>query len=190
MSSISKPVAQASLKSFQSPEDDELAREEQALEEQHRQLMLADATLNLDFSLAHGSTSSVKSHHDMSQDVSLDYSHRAPPVNKGKGRAKTLTTDKTINNNGDIPLAVMPSIPPRTAVVITKTTFPSVAKPPQLLPEESIATLTDAERAMTVEEWIRHEMDRQYKRLQSDGRQKIDAFKARAVEVARTIEQL
>jgi hypothetical protein len=43
---------------------------------------------------------------------------------------------------------------------------------------------------MTVEQWVRHAMDRQYEQLKSDGRQQIDAFKSRAIEVAKQIQSL
>ncbi|KAF8582583.1 hypothetical protein K439DRAFT_1635237 [Ramaria rubella] len=83
-----------------------------------------------------------------------------------------------------------PSTPPPCIAPIAKSTFPSVVKFPQLVPDDTITSLSEAERAMTVEQWIRHEMDHQYERLKSDGRQKIDAFKARALEVAKQIETL
>lgn len=50
--------------------------------------------------------------------------------------------------------------------------------------------LTDAERSMTVEQWIRAEMERQYEILKSHGRSQIEAFKSQALEVAKRIEQL
>ncbi|GJJ10503.1 hypothetical protein Clacol_004729 [Clathrus columnatus] len=51
-------------------------------------------------------------------------------------------------------------------------------------------TLTEAERAMTVEQWIRAEMERQYELLKTHGRSRIEAFKLQASETAKRIEQL
>lgn len=148
--------------SFQSPEEQEFAREEQALEDQARQLMLVDTTLA----------------HELTEGMSPGNSQRvSSPVDKGKGKGKAET-----------PIAATLSTPRTTP--IAKATLPCVEKFPQLLPEDCFVALTEAERAMTVEQWVRHEMDRQYERMKSDGRQKIDTFKARAIEVAQQIERL
>ena len=50
--------------------------------------------------------------------------------------------------------------------------------------------LTEEERTMTVEQWIRHEIEVQYERLKQDGEMKIRLFKERAEEVRRQIEAL
>jgi hypothetical protein len=52
------------------------------------------------------------------------------------------------------------------------------------------AHLTEEERAMTVEQWIRQEIGVQYERLRRDGEMKIRLFKERAEEVRREIEAL
>lgn len=52
------------------------------------------------------------------------------------------------------------------------------------------AQLSPAERAMTVEQWIRHEMERQAAQLRADGEKRIEAFQMRAEEVRRRIEAL
>jgi hypothetical protein len=52
------------------------------------------------------------------------------------------------------------------------------------------AQLTEQERTMTVEQWIRHEIEVQYERLKQDGEMKIRLFKERAEEVRRQIEAL
>ncbi|KAF8531326.1 hypothetical protein JB92DRAFT_2851424 [Gautieria morchelliformis] len=185
--SVSPAVALPLSKSFQSPEDEEFAREEQALEEQARQLMLTDATFSLASSLPHEEKSDiVKSQREVVQDTDP---HSAPSVNKGKGKAKASTGEDYMITNADAPPITTPMTPPRAAP-IAKPAVSSVVKFPQLLPEDSLTTLTEAERAMTVEQWVRHAMDRQYEQLKSDGRQKIDAFKARAVEVAKQIQSL
>ncbi|KAH9053199.1 hypothetical protein EDB87DRAFT_285993 [Lactarius vividus] len=50
--------------------------------------------------------------------------------------------------------------------------------------------LTEEERSMTVEEWIRQEIEVHYERLRRDGEMKIKLFKDRAEEVRRQIESL
>ncbi|KAF8271868.1 hypothetical protein EI94DRAFT_1719680 [Lactarius quietus] len=50
--------------------------------------------------------------------------------------------------------------------------------------------LTEEERLMTVEEWIRQEIEVHYEHLRRDGETKIRLFKARAEEVRRQIESL
>ncbi|KAH8110315.1 hypothetical protein DFH11DRAFT_799887 [Phellopilus nigrolimitatus] len=57
-------------------------------------------------------------------------------------------------------------------------------------PLEHTARLTDAERTLTVEQWIRHEMERQYEQLRVDGERRIEAFKTMAAEVRMRIEAL
>ena len=52
------------------------------------------------------------------------------------------------------------------------------------------AQLTEEERMMTVEQWIRREIEAQYERLKRDGEEKIRLFKERAEEVRRQIEAL
>ena len=50
--------------------------------------------------------------------------------------------------------------------------------------------LAEEERTMTVEQWIRQEIELQYERLRRDGEMKIRLFKERAEEVRRQIEAL
>ncbi len=52
------------------------------------------------------------------------------------------------------------------------------------------AQLTEEERLMTVEQWIRLEIEVQYERLKRDGEAKIRLFKERAEEVRRQVEAL
>lgn len=53
-----------------------------------------------------------------------------------------------------------------------------------------IDVLTEAELDMTVEEWIRHEMDIQYNRFKADGERMIKDFQHSADEARRTIESM
>ena len=54
----------------------------------------------------------------------------------------------------------------------------------------SAQQLTEEERMMTVEQWIRQEIEVQYERLRRDGELKIRMFKERAEEVRRQVEAL
>jgi hypothetical protein len=61
----------------------------------------------------------------------------------------------------------------------------------ETLPERAnSAQLAEEERMMTVEQWIRREIEVQYERLKRDGETKIRLFKERAEEVRRQIEAL
>ncbi len=50
--------------------------------------------------------------------------------------------------------------------------------------------LSEAERAMTVEEYIRYEMTRELEHLRLDGQRTIETFRAHAAEVRARIEAL
>lgn len=82
-----------------------------------------------------------------------------------------------------------PSPPPAPP---TKATTPE----PQILPALSripylpFQTLTDAELDMTVEEWIRYQMEIEYDKLKRDGERELTRFKARAEEARKIIESL
>lgn len=54
----------------------------------------------------------------------------------------------------------------------------------------STQQLTEEERMMTVEQWIRQEIEVEYERLKRDGETKIRLFKERAEEVRRQVEAL
>jgi hypothetical protein len=98
----------------------------------------------------------------------------------------------TIGKAASVPKSSTPPPPPPPASNhISPLVDPPLVEPPRpLLTENTITVLTEEERAMTVEQWIRHEMDRHYELLKNDGRRKIDAFKERAAEIARHIESL
>lgn len=92
-----------------------------------------------------------------------------PPASPSAAANEKETTTNTNTNTN--PLALF---------------IPPLASAPLALAQ----ALTDAERAMTVEQWIRHEMDVQYAALQHDGEARIAAFRAAAEEVRRQIEAL
>jgi hypothetical protein len=70
--------------------------------------------------------------------------------------------------------------------------FPGLAIPRPLMEEDrvEIPPLTEAEKSMTVEEWIRAEMQRQFEKLQLDGEMAIERFRLRAQEVRQRISAL
>jgi hypothetical protein len=71
------------------------------------------------------------------------------------------------------------------------TDFPSIFIPP--LATASIVkfdSMTEAQKDMTVEQWIRGEIEMQYEQFKADGMRKITTFIERAAEVRRAIQVL
>ncbi|KAG6879930.1 hypothetical protein C0992_009285 [Termitomyces sp. T32_za158] len=58
------------------------------------------------------------------------------------------------------------------------------------LPFKHVQSLTDAELDMTVEEWIRYQMEMEYDKFKRDGEREIGRFKRKAEEVREVIERL
>ncbi|RPD65598.1 hypothetical protein L226DRAFT_609580 [Lentinus tigrinus ALCF2SS1-7] len=56
------------------------------------------------------------------------------------------------------------------------------------LPIEKLASLTEEETEMTLEQYIRREMEIQYAQLKADGERRIDEFKQKAIETKKLIE--
>lgn len=50
--------------------------------------------------------------------------------------------------------------------------------------------LTEEERAMTVEQWLRHEIETQYEELKREGERRIKEFREQAEEKRKRIEAL
>lgn len=69
---------------------------------------------------------------------------------------------------------------------------PSIVLLPPLskLPFAPLQNLTDAELDMTVEEWIRYQMEVEYDKFRRDGERELGRFKRRAEEVRAIIEAL
>lgn len=59
-----------------------------------------------------------------------------------------------------------------------------------LAPLSKLTSLTEEESAMTVEQWIAREIERQYESFKADAEQKIQDFRARAADARRRIEEL
>lgn len=90
------------------------------------------------------------------------------------------------------PTVKTPSPPSPPPAPPTKATTPE----PQILPALSripylpLQALTEAELDMTVEEWIRYQMEIEYDKLKRDGERELARFKARAEEARMIIESL
>ncbi|TFK90325.1 hypothetical protein K466DRAFT_517314 [Polyporus arcularius HHB13444] len=56
------------------------------------------------------------------------------------------------------------------------------------MPIEKLSSLTEEETEMTLEQYIRREMEIQYAQLKADGERRIDEFKRKAAETKRLIE--
>ncbi|KAF8075170.1 hypothetical protein FPV67DRAFT_618878 [Lyophyllum atratum] len=72
------------------------------------------------------------------------------------------------------------------APAAVKLPIPALSK----LPFTPLQNLTDAELDMTVEEWIRYQMEVEYDKFRRDGERELGRFKKRAEEVRGAIEQL
>lgn len=59
-----------------------------------------------------------------------------------------------------------------------------------LLPMSKLTSLTEEERAMTVEQWIGREIERQHQQFKEDAERKIEEFREQAAESRRKIEAL
>jgi len=153
-------------------DDDDMAREEEALEAQAEELMRAEASINPVFQ-----------------------AEQLPNPSPVEPSTHTSHIRKSSNDLPSERLEVADRVASSPAVVSSTEVRQDInehlaGSPNGLLQLSNIPTLTEAERSMTVEGWVRHEMDKEFERLKIDGRQKIDAFIARAAEVARQIENL
>ncbi|TDL24666.1 BIR-domain-containing protein [Rickenella mellea] len=99
----------------------------------------------------------------------------------------------------DLSEPATPLDPPVVENIATPIEYADIAPPesPALFvpplasfPMRQISGLSEEERSMTVEQWIRYEMDLQYEQLKRDGERRIEAFKQRAAEVRLRIEAL
>ena len=79
-----------------------------------------------------------------------------------------------------------PSPPPTKATTPEPQIMPALSRIPYL----PLQAVTDAELDMTVEEWIRYQMEIEYDKLKRDGERELARFKARAEEARMIIESL
>jgi hypothetical protein len=78
------------------------------------------------------------------------------------------------------------SSPPHLPTSLPLSQSPELSTIPSLRPE----TLTPEERCLTVEQWIRREIENSYEQLMQDGKKQISLFSGRAREVRQIIEAL
>jgi hypothetical protein len=64
--------------------------------------------------------------------------------------------------------------------------FPALSK----LPFIPITTLSEAELDMTVEDWIRYQMDAEFDKLRRDGERELERFRKKAEDTRKIIESL
>lgn len=92
------------------------------------------------------------------------------------------------------PDATLPETQP-TTLIVDATAGAAVAEPLYLpplsrLPFMPLQTLSEAELEMTVEEWIRYQIEVEQDRFKRDGERELERFKKRAEEVRNVIEGL
>jgi hypothetical protein len=86
----------------------------------------------------------------------------------------------------------LPQTPPKVIFPLKAAPSTTVELIPALskLPSIPLHTLTEAELDMTVEDWIRYQMDVEYDKFRRDGERELQRFRNQAEEVRKTIEGL
>ena len=80
--------------------------------------------------------------------------------------------------------------PPQKTVSISTVVEPPLVPSLSKLPFIPFHTLSEAELDMTVEEWIRYQMDVEYDKFRRDGERELQRFRNQAEEVRKVIEGL
>ena len=103
-------------------------------------------------------------------------------------------TNKHVDTAPSTPQRSLPQTPPKKVITSPPKALPSttVELIPALskLPSIPLHTLTEAELDMTVEEWIRYQMDVEYDKFRRDGERELQRFRNQAEEVRKAIEGL
>jgi hypothetical protein len=103
-------------------------------------------------------------------------------------------TNNHVDTSPSTPQRSLPQTPPKKVIISSPKAVPSttVELIPALskLPSIPLHTLTEAELDMTVEEWIRYQMDVEYDKFRRDGERELQRFRNQAEEVRKTIEGL
>ena len=99
-----------------------------------------------------------------------------------------------VDTTPSTPQRSLPQTPPKKVIISSPKAVPSttVELIPALskLPSIPLHTLTEAELDMTVEEWIRYQMDVEYDKFRRDGERELQRFRNQAEEVRKAIEGL
>jgi hypothetical protein len=74
-----------------------------------------------------------------------------------------------------------------TSTAVEPPVIPALSKLPSVT---SLQSLSEAELDMTVEEWIRYQMDVEYDKFRRDGDRELQRFRNQAEEVRKAIEAL
>ncbi|KIJ29112.1 hypothetical protein M422DRAFT_215125 [Sphaerobolus stellatus SS14] len=155
------------------PDEDDMAREEEALEAQAQELMRA-AGVELP---------NLRKDPLVVQQPAVLKSPSPSSSLPGKIESKPM-------HGGREDIAAQPDPPLELPGDARKESSTAAADADILSGIKTKLIFTEEERTMTVEEWIRYEMDKEFERQKMDGRQQIDAFIARAADVAKQIEDL
>jgi len=112
-----------------------------------------------------------------------------PPILHEEPNSGPSAASQSILQTSDDTSEAQPSASP------TNTTPPPTTEPPYLpplsrLPFMPLQTLSDAELDMTVEEWIRYQIEVEQDRFKRDGERELERFKKRAEEVRKAIDGL
>ena len=103
-------------------------------------------------------------------------------------------TNNHVDTTPSTPQRSLPQTPPKKVIISSPKAVPSttVELIPALskLPSVPLHTLTEAELDMTVEEWIRYQMDVEYDKFRRDGERELQRFRNQAEEVRKAIEGL
>ena len=87
-----------------------------------------------------------------------------------------------------LPTTMLP--PPLNNTTVSTDSEPILIPALSKLPFTSLHTLTEAELDMTVEEWIRYQMEVEYDKFKRDGERELLRFKKRAEDVRKIIDGL
>ena len=108
--------------------------------------------------------------------------------------APEFQTNNHVDTVPSTPQWSLPQTPPKKVITSPPKAVPSttVELIPALskLPSIPLHTLTEAELDMTVEEWIRYQMDVEYDKFRRDGERELLRFRNQAEEVRKAIEGL
>ena len=97
-----------------------------------------------------------------------------------------LETNNHVYPAPSTPQRSLPQTPPKKVLSATVELIPALSK----LPSIPLHTLTEAELDMTVEEWIRYQMDVEYDKFRRDGERELQRFRNQAEKVRKAIEGL
>ncbi len=111
------------------------------------------------------------------------------PSTPPRQASQLVRSHELLSSNDSTKPILAPSIPP-THATPGPPTEPLFVPPLSKLPFTPMQNLTDAELDMTVEEWIRYQMDVEFDKFRRDGERELQQFRKKAEEARKTIERL